>query len=130
MVLRKVDVHKHELAAGVGLVSLGIGLALSFAPDRTAALVGWGERARLARVIGAADLVVGLALLLGRRRSEWMVARALLNAVMASIYAWVLTKGTPERRRAIGGLGLMSGLTATDYLLSLRLRDTGISYKR
>ncbi len=130
MVLRKVDVHKHELAAGVGLVSLGIGLALSFAPDRTAALVGWGGRARLARVIGAADLVVGLALLLGRRRSEWMVARALLNAVMAFIYAWVLAKGTPERGRVIGGLGLMSGLTATDYLLSLRLRDTGISYER
>ena len=130
MVLRKVDLHKHELAAGVGLVSLGIGLALSFAPDRTAALIGWGERVRLARVIGAADLVVGLGLLLGRRRSEWMVARALLNAVMASIYAWVLAKGTPERGRVIGGLGLMSGLTANDYLLSLRLRDTGISYKR
>jgi hypothetical protein len=88
MVLRKVDVHKHELAAGVGLVSLGIGVALSFAPERTAALVGWGGRARLARVVGAADLVVGLGLLLGRRRrSEWMVARAFLNAVMASIYA-------------------------------------------
>ncbi len=130
MVLRKVDVHKHELAAGVGLVSLGIGVALSFAPDRTAALVGWGERVRLARVIGAADLVVGVALLLGRRRSEWMVARALLNAVMAFIYAWVLAKGTPERGRVIGGLGLMSALTANDYLLSLRLRDTGISYKR
>jgi hypothetical protein len=40
MVPRKVDVHKHELAAGVGLVSLGIGLALSFAPDRTASLCG------------------------------------------------------------------------------------------
>jgi uncharacterized membrane protein YkgB len=130
MVLRKVDIHKHELAAGVGLVSLGIGLALSFAPDRTAALIGWGERVRLARVIGAADLVVGLGLLLGRRQSEWMVARALLNAVMAFIYAWVLAKGTPERGRVIGGLGLMSGLTANDYLLSLRLRDTGISYKR
>ena len=99
MVLRMVDAHKHELAAGVGLVSLGIGVALSFAPERTAALVGWGERVRLARVIGAADLVVGVALLLGRRRSEWMVARALLNAVMASIYAWVLAKGTPERGR-------------------------------
>ncbi len=130
MVLRKVDVHKHELAASVGLVSLGIGLALSFAPDRTAALIGWGERVRLARLIGAADLVVGLGLLLGRRRSEWMVARALLNAVMAFIYAWVLAKGTPERARVIGGLDLMSGLTANDYLLSLRLRDTGISYKR
>ena len=130
MVLRKVDVHKHELAAGVGLVSLGIGLALSFAPERTAALIGWGERVSLAQLIGATDLVVGLGLLLGRRRSEWMAARALLNAVMAFIYAWVLAKGTPERGRVIGGLGLMSGLTANDFLLSLRLRDTGISYKR
>ena len=90
MVLRNVDVHKHELAAGVGLVSLGIGLALSFAPDRTAALIGWGERVRLARVIGAADMGIGLGLLLGRRPSEWMGARALLNGVRASIYAWVL----------------------------------------
>ncbi|MDQ3922431.1 MAG: hypothetical protein M3309_00585, partial [Actinomycetota bacterium] len=67
---------------------------------------------------------------LGRRRSEWMGARALLNAVMAFIYALVLAKGTPERGRVIGGLGLMSALTANDYLLSLRLRDTGTSYKR
>jgi len=49
---------------------LGMGLALIFAPDRTAALLGWGSRVRLARVVGVADLVVGPALLLGRRRPE------------------------------------------------------------
>jgi len=55
-----------------------------------------------------------------------MVARALLNAVIALSYAWVLVNGTPERGRAIGGLCLMSGLTATDYLLALRLRDADV----
>lgn len=107
----------------MGLVSLGMGLALTFAPGRTAALLGWGTRVRPARAVGIADLVVGPALLLGRRQPEWMVARVLLSALTILIYAWVLANGTPERGRAMGGLGLMSGVTSGDYLLALSLRD-------
>ncbi|HZF59608.1 MAG TPA: hypothetical protein VEZ19_14190 [Rubrobacter sp.] len=44
--------------------SLSLGFALTFAPSKTADLLGWGDREHLARVIGAADLVGGTGLLL------------------------------------------------------------------
>ena len=96
---------------------------MTFAPEKGAALLGWGEHPRLARAVGVIDLIVGPGLLLGRdRRSQWMLARAFLNAVIALIYAGVLATELPRKNRAIGGAGLMSALTVTDYLLSRRLR--------
>ena len=110
------------LAAGIGWISLGMGLALTLAPGRSAEFFGWEDRVALARVIGACDLIVGTGLLSGRRRSRWMLARAVLNVVLAGSYARVLADGTARRNRAGGGLVVMSVLTAVDYSLSRRLR--------
>lgn len=127
MVLRELDRHMQGLATGVGWISLGIGLLLTFAPEKGDALLGWGERPHLARAIGVVDLIVGPGLLLDRnRRSQWMLARAILNAVIALIYVGVLTTDLPRQNRAIGGAGLMSALTVTDYSLSRRLRDATV----
>lgn len=118
---RRADERARGLAAVVGGVSLGIGLALAFAPRSSAASLGWGDRARLARTVGVADLIIGPALLLGRGRAQWMLARALLNAALSGVYAWTLATGTPRRGRALAGLLGMSALTFTDYLLARRL---------
>ncbi len=88
------------MASIIGWISLGMGFALTLATLRSAALLGWGTRGRLARAIGASDLIVGLGLLLDRRRSRWMVARAVLNAVLAGSYARVLAVETPRQTRA------------------------------
>lgn len=84
--------------------------------------LGWGDREKLARVIGAGDLIVGMGLLLDRRRSRWMLARAFLNVVLAGSYARVLAGETARRHRAGGGLVLMAVLTVVDYSLSRRLQ--------
>ena len=117
-----MDDRAEGLASGVGWVSLGIGLALTLAPRGSAAFLGWGEREGLSRVIGASDLVIGMGLLVDRYRSRWMLARALLNAVLALIYAAILKGGPPRPGCAGGWLGLMTALTAFDYALSRRLR--------
>lgn len=121
--LEKLNVRVQELATAVGWVSLGMGLSLVLAPRWSAGLIGWGERARLAGAIGAADLVIGPAILLGRDRAWWMLARAILNAVITGVYARVLTAGTLQRGRAVAGVVGMSALTLTDYFLARRLRD-------
>jgi hypothetical protein len=122
MVFRGVDNRAQELAAVVGWVSLGVGLPLTLAPRRMATFLGWGDRAPLARAIGVADLVVGPVLLLRRDRARWMLVRALLNALLAAIYARVLAAGAPRRGRAVGGFVGMSALTLTDSFLARRLR--------
>ncbi len=124
---RKMGVPAQELALGVGWISLGIGFALTLAPQQSAAFLGWENREGLARVIGAGDLIVGTGLLLDRRRSRWMLARAFLNVVLAGSYARVLADGTAWRNRAGGGLVLMTVLTVVDYSLALRLRRADAS---
>ncbi|MDP8951532.1 MAG: cupin domain-containing protein [Actinomycetota bacterium] len=123
LALRKVDERVQELAAVVGWVSLGMGSALTLSPRSSAASLGWGDRTRLARAVGVADLIVGPALLLSRDRAQWMLARALLNVAISGVYAWSLTTGTPRRGRALGGMVGMSALTVIDYLLAQRLRS-------
>lgn len=120
---RKLDERARGLAAVVGWVSLGMGLALTLAPRSSATALGWGDRARLARVAGVADLIIGPALLLDRRRAPWMLYRTLLNAALSGVYAWTLVNGTPRRDRALGGMVGMSVLTVTDGFLARRLRN-------
>ena len=100
-----------------------MGLSLTLAPLRSAAFLGWGDREGLARIIGACDLAVGTGLLLDRRRSRWMSARALLNAVLAATYALALAE-KPRQTRARGGPIAMICLTVFDHSLSRRLRGS------
>lgn len=124
MHMRLIDKHLQKLSTGVGCVSLGMGLLLTLAPRSAAALLGWGNREPLARAIGAADLIVGPGLLLdSTRRARWMHARALLSAAIALIYIWILSDPSWRSRRAIGMLGLMAAVTATDYSLYRRLEE-------
>ena len=118
---REVDGRARGLAFVVGWISLGMGLALTLAPRASAASLGWGGRVRLARAVGVADLIVGPALLWGRSRARWMLVRALMNAVLSAVYAWVLAIDTPRPGRALGGAVGMSALAVTDYLLARRL---------
>jgi hypothetical protein len=126
--LAAIDHRARGLGVGIGWLSLSLGIGLTLAPRKFAGLLGWGDRVHLARVIGAADLVVGTGLLLSRHPSRWMLARTLLNVVIGSAYARVLSAGTPRRGRAIGGVCVMSALTANDYYLSRLLREIEASY--
>jgi hypothetical protein len=117
---RRSDRRTQRLATGVDWVSLVLGSAMTLDPRGSANLLGWADREGLSRLVGAADLVLGAGLLLGRRRAGWLLARALLNAAICLVYLRVLTEG---RARAGGaGAGLMSALTVFDYSLSRRLR--------
>ncbi len=111
-----------RLPTGVGWVSLGLGVAMTLDPRRSADILGWADRERLTRLVGAADVILGTGLLLGRR-ARWMLARALLNAAIGLVYARVLAEGRPWRGRAGAGAGLTIVLTLFDYSLSRRLRE-------
>jgi hypothetical protein len=120
---RSSEGRTQRLATGVGWVSLGMGAAMTLAPRRSAALLGWADREGLARLVGGVDLMLGAGLLRGRRRTRWMLARALLNAILCLIYARVLVEGRPDRGGPAVGAGMMAALTLFDYSLSRRLRE-------
>jgi len=104
-------------------VSLGLGIALTLNPRRSADVLGWTDREGLTRLVGTLDLILGAGLLMGHRRARWMLARTLLNAAIGLVYARVLAEGHPRRGRTGAGVGLMAALTLFDYSLSRRFRD-------
>jgi hypothetical protein len=89
------------LAAG----SLAMGLCL-LAPARAGRLFGLGGRPGLVRLIAARDLLVGLALLRGRRRAAWLRVHALCDAVDGAGVAVALARGRMPRGRALAWLAL------------------------
>lgn len=106
-------VRTQRLATGVGWVSLLLGFAMTLDPRGSASLLGRANRENLSRLVGAG-------LLLGRRRAGWMLARALLNAVIFLVYLRVMAEG---RTRAGGvGAGLRAAVSVFDYSLSRQLR--------
>jgi hypothetical protein len=124
MVLSKADVSAHGRAVLVGWVSLAAGTPLMLVPDKSAELMGWEDRGRLARLVGAADLIVGVGLLSSRaQRWRWMLARAIVNALIAFICVRALARGTPRRGRTVGIAAARCRLIILDYRLARRLRD-------
>jgi hypothetical protein len=121
--VRPSEGRTQRLATGVGWVSLGMGAAMSLDPRRSAALLGWADRGGLARLVGGVDLILGAGLLRGRRRERWMLARALLNAIIGLIYARVLAEGRPDRTP--GGLGRHDGRFNPLRLLALAPAQRG-----
>ena len=71
---------KYKLVRGVGLVSLGVGLALLAAPARTAKSFGMGERPNLGRFLGVRDLILAAGLLRSDNPAPWLRARAISDA--------------------------------------------------
>ena len=104
-------------------MSLGLGIAMTLDPRRSAGVLGWADREGLTRLVGAVDVILGAGLLLGRRRARWMLARALLNATIVLVYARVLAEGHPRRVRPAAGVSLVAALTFFDYALSRRPRE-------
>ena len=109
---RSSESRTQRLTTGVGGVSLGLGVAMTLDPRKSAALLGWADREGLARLLGGVDLVLGAGLLRGRRRARWVLARALLNAPIGLIYIRVLAEGHLRRRRPAlrGRNSLASGI--------------------
>ncbi len=66
--------NEYKLARGVGLVSLGVGLALLAAPARTTESFGIGERKELGRFLGVRDLILAAGLLSSGSPAPWLRA--------------------------------------------------------
>jgi len=105
---------------GVGIITLFIGIVLVTAPSRVARLLRTGDHPAALRAIGASDLALVPGLLAGRRRWQWMTARAGLNMVIA-VYCLVIVR----RERAVGakiGAIAMVGATVADSRTIVALR--------
>ena len=105
-------------AVVVGAATLLIGVALLAWPERTGRLLAIDDPSA-ARVVGALDLALVPGLVLGPRRSLWLLGRAALNMGIA---AHVLTaqRRTRRYRRAAEVAAVLAAATIGDSSTAYR----------
>lgn len=118
-----IRLDSDRMADVVGGVTLTMGVGLTAAPSRSAAVLGLGERSTWVRTLGLVDLVMAPGLLRGRPRWPWMAARAALNLVIAENYRR-RARRTGGSARASGGAVAMAALTVVDGALAVVLRNS------
>ena len=112
---------EYKLARGVGLVSLGVGLALIAAPARTTESFGMGERKELGRFLGVRDLILAAGLLRSENPAPWLRARAISDAADAALLAGGAAFGVFPRARSMLGVLVAAGFSAFGFILAQRL---------
>ena len=112
---------EYKLARIIGLVSLGVGLALLAAPARTAKSFGMGERPALVRFLGVRDLILAAGLLRSENPTPWLRARAVSDAADAALLAGGAASGAFPRGRAVFGFAVAAGFSALGFALARRL---------
>lgn len=96
--LHQVSKRAADVAAAV---SLTIGTLLLTFPDVTSTALALASDRKRARVIGAADLIVGAGLTRRAHRRNWMLARAALNAALAIEYRQPAADRSAQHRRRL-----------------------------
>ena len=112
------------LARGLGLVSLGLGLAQVVAPERVARLIGLDEDDRnemLMRALGLRELAIGLGILIQPNTPGWAWARVGGDAMDLALLAGALDEGTGQRDKKIATMAAVAGIAALDVRCATQL---------
>jgi hypothetical protein len=112
---------EYKLVRIVGLVSLGVGLALVAAPVRTIESFGMGERKKLGRFLGVRDLILAAGLLRSGNPAPWLRARAISDAADAALFAGGAALGASPRGRSMLGVAVAASFSAFGFALARRL---------
>ncbi len=114
---------ERKLARGIGWLSVGVGLTLVAAPKLTVRALGMGERPNLGRFLGVRDLVVGAGLLSqSENLAPWIRARAISDAVDATLFLAGAASGAIPRGRAMFGFAVASAFSVFSFALARRLQ--------
>jgi uncharacterized membrane protein len=117
-----------QLAIGLGLFSVGLGLAELAAPGRVARLIGLrdGERYRgLLQAFGAREIGSGLAILAQPGNPAWLWGRVGGDALDLASLAAAVNEDEAERGPALGAIVAVAGVTLLDVICAMQLSRKG-----
>jgi hypothetical protein len=97
---------------GLGWFSLGLGLLEFLAPKRLAGPLGMEKKASLLQTYGLREMAAGLGILLSRRPSPWLWARAFGDVLDMATVAPKLGSRDESVQKASGAAAVAIGLVA------------------
>ena len=125
--------NAERLAIGLGLFSIGLGLAEALAPGSVARLIGVPstERTRSTlRSMGAREMATGAAILAQPHRPEWLWARVGGDAIDLALLGGALGSEHTDRRRAAAGTFAVLGAAALDAYCAIELGRATPAFSR
>jgi uncharacterized membrane protein len=114
-----------RLGAGLGVFSIGLGLAELAAPRAVARLIGVeksGVVGPTLRAFGVREIMAGIGLLARPQSSLGPLARLIGDIIDLSFLGYALTARSFEKRRTVGAIAAVLGVTALDAYAGVRLR--------
>lgn len=117
----------HRLANGLGLFSIGLGLAEVLAPGRVAKLVGMAPHLGLIRAMGIRELGSGAGLLSRRAADRWAWSRVGGDLVDLAMLGAAARASSISRSRLALAAAAVAGVAALDVYCSRRLGRNGRS---
>ena len=108
---------------GLGVFSVGLGLAELLTPGGVATLIGIPDtrRTRLVlRALGVRELLAGVGLLAQPRSGKWLWSRVIGDAMDLALLGEGFTKRRAQRGRLIAATAAVAGVTAIDALSAAR----------
>ena len=116
--------NAERLAIGLGLFSIGLGLAETLAAGSVARLIGVPSTERTRAVLqgmGAREMANGAAILAQPHRAEWLWARVGGDALDLALLGSTLGSEGTDRRRAAAGIAAVLGAAALDAYGAVQL---------
>ncbi len=114
---------------GLGVFSIGLGLAELLAPDRVTRLIGVpnSRRTRLVlRALGARELMAGFGLLARPRSSGWLWSRVVGDAMDLALLGDGFSQRRAKPGRLLAATAAVAGVTAIDALSAARQSRTSM----
>jgi len=121
-----VDGNVGTISKGLGLFSLGLGLAEMAAPRMLARAIGIKPDAptrMTMRVFGAREIAAGLGILAKPKAPMPVWSRVVGDAIDLAFLAWALKAKRTHTERIIGAMVAVAGVTALDAFVGARLQQ-------
>jgi uncharacterized membrane protein len=115
------DVDERQIAQGLGWFSIGLGIAEIAAPETVARLIGVRNSRLALRAFGLRELVSGIGILAGRRRSDWLWSRVVGDVMDLAFLGSALGSDHADRGKVAAAACAVAGVTALDVFCSQQL---------
>ena len=105
---------------GLGLFSIGLGLAEIFMPRDLARLIGVKNRPAVFMALGAREILSGIGILAQRRPAGWLWSRVAGDAMDLSLLGVAFTERGNDQQRIEAAAGAVAGVMVADVYAAVQ----------
>lgn len=111
---------RDKFATGLGVFSIGLGLAEIFANREVARLIGVKNRPAVFVALGLREIMSGIGILAQRRPAGWLWSRVAGDVMDLSLLGVAFTEASSDKERVEGAAASVAGVLLADVVCALQ----------